>query len=248
MRAARTSRVIVAAVLFALVPAVAKADAAEDAKKAEIARKKEEARKRAEEKAAAAKAAADKAAADAKAAADKAAADAKAAADKAAADAKAAADKAAADAKAGSGGSTGTGGATSTASGGAGGKGGAGGAGGKGAGGAASTSTKVEEKDAPLPSGDIETLRKDRPDRRKSTVERLRRRWGSLLANDKGAADLKLHSRRVAFLQRIRLVADAKKDKKTVELVDELLTQEDDRHSKTMNSLREGALSVGAGK
>jgi hypothetical protein len=221
-----------------VVPAAVFADEATDAKKAEIARKKEESRKRA---------------ADAKAAADKAAADAKAAADKAAADAKAAADKAAADAKAGSGGTTGTGGATSAAaggksSGGAGGKGGAGGAGGKGAGGAASTSTKVEEKDAPLPSSDIETLRKDRPDRRKSTVERLRRRWGSLLANDKGAADLKLHSRRVAFLQRIRLLAEAKKDKKSVELVDELLTLEDDRHSKAMNSLREGALSVGAGK
>lgn len=226
---------------FSALPAVAVADEATDAKNAEIARKKEEARKRAADK----KAAADKAAADAKAAADKAAADAKAAADKAAADAKAAADKA------GSGGATGTGGAASTASGGAGGKGGAGGAGGaggKGGGGAASTSTKVEEKDAPLPAGDIETLRKDRADRRKSTVERLRRRWGSVLANDKGAADLKLHSRRVAFLQRIRVVAEAKKDKKTIEAVDELLTAEDDRHSKAMNSLREGALSAGAAK
>jgi hypothetical protein len=237
--------------LSLLVAGGAKADEAAD-RKAEIQRKKDEARKKAQadkaaadKAAAAAKAAADKAAVDAKAAADKAAVDAKAAADKAAADAKAAADKAAADAKAGSGGTTGTGGATSTASGG---KGGATGAGGKGAGGAASTSTKVEEKDAPLPASDIETLRKDRPERRKSTVERLRRRWGSLLANDKGAADLKLHSRRVAFLQRTRLVAEAKKDKKTVELVDELLTQEDDRHSKAMNSLREGALSVGAGK
>jgi hypothetical protein len=223
-----------------LAPAVVRADEAADARKAEIARKKEEARKKAQDKAVA-----DKAAADAKAAADKAAADAKAAADKAAADAKAAADKA------GTGGATGTGGAATTATGGAGGKGGAGGAGagGKsGAGGAASTSTKVEEKDAPLPAGDIETLRKDRSDRRKSTVERLRRRWGSLLANDKGAADLKLHSRRVAFLQRVRVVAEAKKDKKTIEAVDELLTAEDDRHSKAMNSLREGSLSAGGAK
>jgi hypothetical protein len=224
-----------------LAPAVVRADEAADARKAEIARKKEEARKKAQDKAAA-----DKAAADAKAAADKAAADAKAAADKAAADAKAAADKA------GTGGATGTGGAATTATGGVSGKagaGGAGGAGGKsGAGGAASTSTKVEEKDAPLPAGDIETLRKDRSERRKSTVERLRRRWGSLLANDKGAADLKLHSRRVAFLQRIRVVAEAKKDKKTIEAVDELLTAEDDRHSKAMNSLREGALSAGGAK
>ncbi|HKY38536.1 MAG TPA: hypothetical protein VJN18_21480, partial [Polyangiaceae bacterium] len=163
-------------------------------KRAEIARKKEEARKRAEER--------------------------KAAADKAAADAKAAADKAAADAKAAAGGATGTGGAASTAAGGK----ASGGASSKGAGGTTSTTTKVEEKDAPLPAGDIETLRKDRTERRKATVERLRRRWGSVLANATGAADLKLHARRVAFLQRIRAVAEVKKDKKTVEAVDELLT------------------------
>jgi hypothetical protein len=207
-----------------IVPASAIADEAAD-RKAEIERMKEAARKRAEEKK---KVAADKAAADAKAAADKAAAD------------KAAADKAAAD-KAAAGGSTGTGGATSAAAGGTGGK-ASGGATSKGGGGATSTTTKVEEKDPPLPVGNIETLRKDRPDRRKATVERLRRRWGSVLANATGAADLKQHSRRVAFLQRIRAVAEAKKDKKTVEAVDELLTQEDDRHSKAMNALREGAL------
>ena len=224
-----------------LLPATVRADDVAD-RKAEIARKKEEARKKAADKAAADKVAAEKAAAD-KVAADKAAAD-KAAADKAAAD-KAAADKAAADkAAASGGGATGTGGATSTASGGTGGK-ASSGAGGKAA---SSTTTKVEEKDPPLPAGDIETLRKDRPERRKATVERLRRRWGSVLANATGAADLKQHSRRVAFLQRIRVVAEAKKDKKSIEAVDELLTLEDDRHSKAMNALREGALSAGAGK
>lgn len=238
----RVPFLLLALASFAL-PAVVQADEATDKKLAEIARKKEEQRKRAEQRKK------DEAAAADKAAADKAAAD-KAAADKAAAD-KAAADKAAAD-KAGAGGTTGAGGATSAAAGAggkaAGGAGGTGGTGGKGAGGAASTSTKVEEKDTPLPAGDIETLRKDRGDRRKATVERLRRRWGSVLADDKGAADLKLHSRRVAFLQRVRVVAEAKKDKKTIETVDELLTLEDDRHSKAMNSLREGALSAGAAK
>jgi membrane protein involved in colicin uptake len=94
----------------------------------------------------------------------------------------------------------------------------------------------------PLPAAPIETLRKDRPDRRKVAVDRLRRRWGSLIADAKAAEDLKLHARRVAHLQRIRAVATAKKDKKTVETVDELLTKEDERHAKTMNSLREGAL------
>ena len=213
-----------------LVPNLVRADAAAD-RKAELDRKKEEAKKKADER-------------KAKAAADK------AAADKAAAD-KAAADKAAAGGATGAGGTgaatasggAASGGATTTASGGAGGKASSGGAAGAAAkGGAGGAATKADEKDAPLPAVDIETLRKDRTDRRKSTVERLRKRWGSLLANEKGTADLKQHARRVAFLQRIRAVADAKKDTKSVEAVDELLTQEDERHTKAMNSLREGAL------
>jgi hypothetical protein len=230
--------------LSLLPPIAARADEAADKKAAELARKKEAAKQRAAEKKAAAdkaaadKAAADKAAAD-KAAADKAAAD-KAAADKAAAD-KAAADKAAADKAAADKGKTGTGGTgaggASSTSGGAASK-GTGGSGGTGG----AASTKVVEKDAPLPASDIEALRKDRPERRKASVERLRRRWGALLADEKGAAELKAHSRRVALLQRARVVAESKKDKKSVELADELLTAEDDRHSTAMNALREGAL------
>jgi bacterioferritin (cytochrome b1) len=91
-------------------------------------------------------------------------------------------------------------------------------------------------------------LRKDRTERRKASVERLRRRWGSVLADPKGAEDLKQHSRRVAFLQRARIVAESKKDKASVELVDQLLTKEDERHSTAMNALREGALSAGTNK
>ena len=99
-----------------------------------------------------------------------------------------------------------------------------------------------DQKDAPLPSADIDALRKDRGERRKDTVARLKRRWGNLLAQESGAAELKNHSRRVAILQRIRIVADKKKDTQTVEQVDELLTQEDQRHGSAMNALREGAL------
>jgi hypothetical protein len=40
-------------------------------------------------------------------------------------------------------------------------------------------------------------------------------------------------------------VADSKKDLKTVEAVDELLTKEDERHASAMNALREGALPAG---
>lgn len=214
----------------ALVPNVVRADAAAD-RKAELDRKKEEAKKKADER-------------KAKLAADKAAAD-KAAADKAAADKAAADNKGTGGAAATTTGGTGSGGAAAAA-GGATSKGGAGGAGGT----SSKTSTggatsKPEEKDAPLPAVDIQTLRKDRPDRRKTTVERLRKRWGSLLANPSGTAELKTHARRVAFLQRVRLVADSKKDVKTVEAVDELLTQEDERHASAMNALREGALPAG---
>ena len=94
----------------------------------------------------------------------------------------------------------------------------------------------------PQQTADIDELRKNRGDRRKDSVGRLRRRWGQLLADEKGAAELKRHSFRLAALQRIRVIAESKKDLKTVETVDELLTKEDERHFKAMNSLREGAL------
>lgn len=208
-----------------LVPTVVRADAAAD-RKAELDRKKEEAKKKADERA------------KAKAAAAAAAGGSTGTGGTASAGTSTAA--------AGTTTTTASGGATTTAAGGSAGKAGssgaAGAAGAGGKGGAGGAATKADEKDAPLPAVDIETLRKDRTDRRKSTVERLRKRWGSLLANEKGTADLKQHARRVAFLQRIRAVADAKKDAKSVEAVDELLTKEDERHTKAMNSLREGAL------
>lgn len=207
-----------------LVPAVVRADAASD-RRAEIERKKEEARKKAEELRKAREAAA-------------------AAGGKTGADGSGSGGASAASAGATSKG--GAGGASATATGGAGGtaaKGGAGGTGGKTSAGGATA--KADDKDAPLPAVDIETLRKDRPERRKATVERLRKRWGGLLANPAGTADLKTHARRVAFLQRMRLVADSKKDVKTVEAVDELLTKEDERHASAMNALREGALPSG---
>ena len=91
-------------------------------------------------------------------------------------------------------------------------------------------------------AGPIEALRKDRPDRRKQSTDRLRRRWGAALTQPKAHDELKVHARRVALLQRIRATAQAKKDSKTVETVDELLTKEDERNSKAMNALREGAL------
>jgi len=102
------------------------------------------------------------------------------------------------------------------------------------------------EREPVLDTVDIQQLRKDRGDRRKESVGRLRKRWGNLLADEKGAAELKRHSFRIAILQRIRAIATSKKDTKTIEAVDELLTKEDERHFKTMNSLREGALPGGS--
>jgi|SRR5215207_4723462 len=208
-----------------LVPTVVRADAAAD-RKAELDRKKEEAKKKADERA------------KAKAAAAAAAGGSTGAGGTASASAGAATTSVAGTTGTASGGAGGTASTAAGGNGGNAGKGGSAGATSKGGAGGAATA----EKDAPLPAVDIETLRKDRTDRRKSTVERLRKRWGNLLANEKGTADLKQHARRVAFLQRIRAVADSKKDAKSVEAVDQLLTQEDERHTKAMNSLREGAL------
>jgi hypothetical protein len=209
---------------FALAPAVVQADAAAD-RKAELEKKKEEARKKAEER---------KQAAAANAAAGGSTA------------AGGTGNTTTTTTTPAAGGTSSTGGASAAVAG-AGGaaKGGAGGTGGAATKGTGGTTSKVEEKDAPLPTADIETLRKDRAERRKATVERLRRRWGNLLANPGGILDLKEHARRVAFLQRVRAVAETKRDAKSVEAVDELLTKEDERHASAMNALREGALPAG---
>lgn len=88
---------------------------------------------------------------------------------------------------------------------------------------------------------DTAELRRTRPTRKKETAERMRRRWGELLGRPQASEELKTHARRIAYLQRIRTLADAAKKNKLVEQVDELITEEDRRHGNAMNALRGAA-------
>ena len=99
-----------------------------------------------------------------------------------------------------------------------------------------------EPEPAPPPASfDIEELRKTRADRRKQSVARSRQLWGALLASEKGAAELKRHSFLIATLQRIRAIAESKKDTQSVETANALLAKEEERHVKAMTALRQGA-------
>lgn len=140
------------------------------------------------------------------------------------------------DAKAGAAGTTtGTGGKSNA--------GGSGGAGGKaadkkgGAGGKAEEKTTVETRKAT----DIQAeLDRTRVERRKSTVERLRTRWGVLLDDARARDELKRHAERLARLARIRALAEEKKKLTLIENVDALRTKEELRHGNAMNALRSG--------
>jgi hypothetical protein len=93
---------------------------------------------------------------------------------------------------------------------------------------------------APAPTT-VDKLRSTRPDRRHAEVERLQQRWGDLLSDDRAKAELKLHAQRVAYLQRIRSLAEKSNDPKLLESVDQLITQEERRDADAMNALRSGA-------
>jgi hypothetical protein len=88
-------------------------------------------------------------------------------------------------------------------------------------------------------------LRRTRGERRNADVARFRERWGPLLENDKGRDELRQHARRVAQLQRIRAIAEEKEKVKVLESVDKLLTREEIRHSRAMNTLRESGAAAG---
>jgi hypothetical protein len=110
---------------------------------------------------------------------------------------------------------------------------------------AASASSSAKKIDAPkvaLPAPTtVDKLRSTRQERRHAEVERLQQRWGELLSDDRAKAELKLHAQRVAYLQRIRSLAEKSNDPKLLESVDQLITQEERRDADVMNTLRSGA-------
>jgi hypothetical protein len=92
----------------------------------------------------------------------------------------------------------------------------------------------------------LDRLRRSRPDRRHLDAGRLQQRWGDLVVDSRAQAELKLHAEHIAYLQRIRALAQGVSDAKSVESVDVLITQEDRRDADAMNALRSGALGSAA--
>jgi hypothetical protein len=92
----------------------------------------------------------------------------------------------------------------------------------------------------------IDQLRKTRADRKHREAQNLRDRWGELVGKDAAKAELRQHAQRLAYLQRIRQLAESKNDSKLVESVDKLITEEERRDADAMNALRTSAAANGA--
>ena len=61
------------------------------------------------------------------------------------------------------------------------------------------------------------------------------------MSQDAAKAELRQHAQRLAYLQRIRQLAEGKNDAKLVESVDKLITAEERRNADAMNALRTSA-------
>jgi len=80
-------------------------------------------------------------------------------------------------------------------------------------------------------------LSSTRDERRKEHRAEVGRRWGSALARPPARDELKLHARRIAFLDRALVLAqaDTKPDKaKTIDRISKLIDKENARHDKAM--------------
>ena len=106
----------------------------------------------------------------------------------------------------------------------------------------ASASASARPKGVTTPAAtSVDKLRTSRQERRHGEVEKLQQRWGDLLSDERAKTELKLHAQRVAYLQRIRALAEKANDAKLLESVDQLITQEERRDADAMNALRSGA-------
>jgi hypothetical protein len=107
-----------------------------------------------------------------------------------------------------------------------------------GSGGKAEATTTVETRKASEIQAELD---RTRDERRKTTIDRLRTRWGVLLDDATAREELKRHAERQARLARIRALAEEKKKLALIENVDALVTKEELRHGNAMNALRSGA-------
>ncbi|HET9960667.1 MAG TPA: hypothetical protein VFQ61_39620 [Polyangiaceae bacterium] len=85
----------------------------------------------------------------------------------------------------------------------------------------------------------LDELRRSRSDRRRSEVDRLRSRWGSLLMDERARSELKLHAERMARLRRMRSIAEQERNLDLVRRIDELMTREERRSQSSLEALRQ---------
>ncbi len=82
-------------------------------------------------------------------------------------------------------------------------------------------------------------LRETRKERRQERRAKIKEKWGEdVLKRPAVRAELKIHARRVARLNRIRALAKADGKDAVVERVDKILAKENSRHDKHMETLK----------
>lgn len=85
-------------------------------------------------------------------------------------------------------------------------------------------------------------LRDTRKERREERKTKIKEKWGEdALKHPAVRAELKIHARRVARLNRIRALAKAEGKDTVVERVDKVLAKENTRHEKHMETLKSKA-------
>jgi hypothetical protein len=87
----------------------------------------------------------------------------------------------------------------------------------------------------------LAAMRETAKERRREHQHALEKRWGAALAHPACQAELRLHARREAFLNRALFVAETEvtKDKeKVVERIQKLIAREDERHARAMERFK----------
>lgn len=100
-------------------------------------------------------------------------------------------------------------------------------------------------KDGKIKKEELKTklaqLQSTRDERRKEHREEIGKRWGTTLAKPPAKDELKIHARRMAFLNRALLLAqeDTKPDKdKTIDRISKLIEKENARHDQAMTRIQ----------
>jgi len=85
---------------------------------------------------------------------------------------------------------------------------------------------------------DRRELRADRKEKRKERLKEIKAKWGDLVKRPDAQAELEVHARRIARLERAKTIAT--EDKKTVLVgkIDKLIEKEKARHQRTMDRLK----------